>query len=159
MLEAIRSFFRSSMSPGAEEPRDAESQTDIRLAACALLLELAHADDELSAEERGHIEGAVRRHFGVDAAQVERLLELAEAERKQAVDLWQFTSLIDRFYTLGQKTLLAEIMWGIVYADGELAEREHYLMRKISHLLHIQPGYLAEARQRVRERGETNRPD
>ena len=151
MLDAVRRFFQTSMN-AEDEPVSGKEAPDLKLAACALLLELAHADDEFSDEERKHVESAVRRHFGVDPHQAEELLGLAEAERRQAVDFWQFTSLIDRHYSLAQKTLLAEIMWGLVYSDGGLAEKEHYLMRKISHLLHIKPGYLAEARKRVKER-------
>lgn len=151
MLDAIRRFFQSSMT-GDEDAESPEEAPDLKLAACALLLELAHADDAFSDEERTHVESAVRRHFGVAQDQAEELLALAEAERRQAVDFWQFTSLIDRHYSLAQKTLLAEIMWGLVYSDGELADKEHYLMRKFSHLLHIKPGYLAEAQKRVKKR-------
>lgn len=159
MLDAIRSFFTSTMTP-EESPEAEESaarpepEPDLRLAACALLLELAHADEEFTEEEREHVESAVRRHFGLDPDDAERLLDLAEAERREAVDLWQFTNLIDESYSLGQKTLLAEVMWGLVYADGELAQKEAHLMRKISYLLHLKPGYLAEARKRVKRRRE-----
>jgi uncharacterized tellurite resistance protein B-like protein len=45
--------------------------------------------------------------------------------------------------------VLAEAMWGIVLADGELANREDYLMRKISHLIGLKSGYLAEAKRRL----------
>ena len=153
MLDAIRKFFGSSMSPSTEaEPQRARK--DIRLAACALLLELAHADDEFTEDERQHLESAVRRQFGLDAAEAERLLELAEQERAQAVDLWQFTNLIAESYSIGQKVVLAEIMWGLVYSDGELAGREDYLMRKICNLLRLEPGYLAEARRRAEGGGD-----
>lgn len=146
MLESIRSFFRTSMSPPDEATPAAR---DLRLAACALLLELAHADEAFSQEERRHVESAVRRQFGLEQAEAERLLALAEEARAQAVDMWQFTSLIAEHYSLGQKMVLAEIMWGLVYSDGRLAQREDYLMRKISNLLRLEPGYLAEARKRV----------
>ena len=139
MLDAIRSFFRSSMVPAEAEPDGTDTRPDLRLAACALLLELAYADDEFTADERDHLESA------------ERLLDLAEQERRQAVDLWQFTNLIADQYSLGQKTVLAEIMWGLVYSDGDLAGKEDYLMRKICNLLRIKPGYLAEARKRVED--------
>ena len=45
--------------------------------------------------------------------------------------------------------VLAEVMWGLVYADGQLAKHESYLMRKLSSLLELRPGYLAEARKRA----------
>ena len=150
MLESIKQFFRSSMSP----PTRAEPgvvNKDIRLAACALLLELAHADDEFTEDERQHLESAVRRQFGLDTGEAEKLLELAQESRAEAVDLWQFTNLIAENYSTGQKMVLAEIMWGLVYSDGDLASKEDYLMRKICNLLRLEPGYLAEARKRVAE--------
>jgi len=147
MLNSIKRFFSSSMSP-APEADEGSAKKDIRLAACALLLELAHADDEFTDDERQHLESAVRRQFGLDAAESTKLLELAQEARDEAVDLWQFTNLIAENYSTGQKMVLAEIMWGLVYSDGELASKEDYLMRKICNLLRLEPGYLAEARQR-----------
>lgn len=147
MLNAIKNFFSSSMTPSSESP-DPSGAKDIRLAACALLLELANADDEFTDDERQHLESAVRRQFGLDADEAEKLLELAQKERDQAVDLWQFTNLIAENYSTGQKMVLAEIMWGLVYSDGDLASKEDYLMRKICNLLRLEPGYLAEARKR-----------
>ncbi|MDH3205204.1 MAG: TerB family tellurite resistance protein [Gemmatimonadota bacterium] len=149
MLEAIKNFFGSSMSPPAAGAESAAAREDIQLAACALLLEIAHADSEFSDEERQHVELAMRRHFDMAGPEAERLLQLAEAERVQAVDLWQFTRLIANGYSVGQKMVLAEIMWGLVYADGELKAKEDYLMRKIFSLLRLEPGYLAEARRRM----------
>ena len=153
MLDSIKSFFSSSMAGTDASGSEAERE-DARLAACALLLELAHADDEFTASEQDHLEGAVRREFGLDESRAAELLELARAEREKAVDLFQFTRLIDEHFSLGQKMVLAEAMWGLVYADGTLANREDYLVRKISNLLHLKPGYLSEARQRVEERRE-----
>ncbi len=147
MLQAIKNFFATSMTPPAEEEASTGTK-DIRLAACALLLELANADDEFTDDERQHLESAVRRQFGLDAPEATKLLELAQKEREEAVDLWQFTNLIAENYSTGQKMVLAEIMWGLVYSDGDLASKEDYLMRKICNLLRLEPGYLAEARQR-----------
>ena len=150
MLDTIKNFFRSSMSPSTDADAS-DAKKDIRLAACALLLELAHADDEFTDEERSHLQSAVRRQFGLDQAHAEKLLALADEARSQAVDLWQFTNLIAENYSLGQKMVLAEIMWGLVYSDGDLASKEDYLMRKISNLLRLEAGYLAEARRRVED--------
>ena len=153
MLDAIKSFFKSSMSPPAKDEAHA-SRKDIRLAACALLVELAHADDEFTEDERKHLESAVQRQFGLEQPEAQKLLALAEQERRQAVDLWQFTNLIAENYSTGQKMVLAEIMWGLAYSDGKLAGREDYLMRKICNLLRLEAGYLAEARKRA----EIDRP-
>ena len=150
MMESIRRFFMANMAE-AEEGGDGAQPADLRLAACALLLELAYADDEFTDEEREHLESAVRRQFGLDQDQAAGLIDLAEQQRAQAVDLWTFTNLVAEHYSLGQKMVLAEAVWGLVYSDGELASREDYLMRKISGLLRLEPGYLAEAKKRVEE--------
>ena len=151
-MESIKQFFFQHIAT-PEEAETEESEVkpeDLRLAACALLLELAHADNQFSTSERAHLEGAVRREFGLDEKEAEELIRLAEEERRSAVDLWSFTNLIAEHFSLGQKMVLAEAMWGLVYADGELGSREDYLMRKISGLLRLEPGYLAEARKRMK---------
>ena len=58
--------------------------------------------------------------------------------------------------------VLAEAMWGLVLADGDLAGREDYIMRKISGLLGLKPGYLSQARRRhqsAREGTSRNDPE
>jgi uncharacterized tellurite resistance protein B-like protein len=156
MLNDIRKFFQQRMHPVAEDQQasdPASSSVDrTTLAACALLVELAHADEEFSAAERDHLESALVRHFGIAAEDVASMIAMAETENRQAVDHFQFTRLISEHYDLPQKLVLAEIMWGLVAADGTVAEHEAYLVRKISNLLDIEPGYLSEARRRAAER-------
>ena len=147
MLDAIKSFFGSSMTPPAGEKELGDE--DIRLAACALLIELAYSDDEFTEEERRHVTSAVRRQYGLDEDHAEALIKLAELARGEAVDLYQFTKLIKANYSLGQKMVLMEVMWGLVYADGELSSHEGSLLRKVCNLLDLSPGYLADAKKRV----------
>jgi uncharacterized tellurite resistance protein B-like protein len=155
MLDSIRKFFNRTMQLDTagvtDDDPDAELAERHRLhvAACALLLELAHADDEFTDTERDHLEAVIRRHLDLDQETAQSLLELAEEERKSAIDLYQFTSLIRDNYDLGQKTLLAEIMWGVVLADGRVERHESYLLRKIANLLDLKPGYLSQARKRA----------
>ncbi len=147
MLDSIRSFFGASMAP--ESPEEEVGEEDVRLAACALLIEIAHADDDFTEDERQHLTSAVRRQYGLEDEEAEQLIELAEQARASAVDLWQFTKLIKQNYSLGQKMVLVEVMWGLVYADGELSSHEESLMRKVCHLLDLAPGYLAHVRKKV----------
>jgi uncharacterized tellurite resistance protein B-like protein len=156
MIESIRRFFARTMETQpatAEAARDAEETERHRLhvAACALLLELAHADETFTDRERSHVEAAVRRHLDLDEEAAQSIIELAEQERRSAIDLYQFTSLIRDHYDLAQKTLLAEIMWGVVLSDGEIHKDESYLLRKIANLLDLQPGFLSHARKKAVE--------
>jgi uncharacterized tellurite resistance protein B-like protein len=157
MIESIRKFFARTMESapaaaadaGADgEAAEAERQR-LHVAACALLLELAYADDAFSDGERVHVASAVRRHLALDEQAADELIALADEQRRNAIDLYQFTSLIRDQYDDGQKTLLAEIMWGVVLADGDIHADEDYLMRKIANLLDLEPGYLSYARKQA----------
>lgn len=157
MIDSFRQFFAERMAPPgkanghAQIDRDAaeEERQRLHVAACALLLEIAYADDKFSDAERTHISAVMQRHFDLDEETASALIEMAEAERNRSIDLYQFTKLIRDNYDLGQKTLLAEIMWGVVLTDGEVARHESYMLRRIANLLNLEPGYLASARKRV----------
>ena len=147
MLEGIRRFVteRLALKPAVEPA--ASGPERVQLAACALLLELAHADGEFSPPEQEHIQRTVVRHFGLDDATAAELIRLAESERRQSLDHFQFTRLIAEQYDLGQKMVLAEIMWGVILADGKLSDHETHLVRKMASLMQLAPAYLAEARR------------
>lgn len=157
MLDSIRAFFAQNAQPreaGRDEAPPGDATDPIQVAACALMLELAYADDEFSDVEQNHIQDALMRHFDIPAETARELMSLAERERRAAVDLFQFTSLIVSNYDEGQRMVLAEILWALVYSDGTIARHEDYLMRKLANLLELKPGYLATARRRAREQQE-----
>ena len=162
LLDTIRSMLGAGPAAGAAR-RQAPEVDPIHLAACALLLEIAYADGEFSPPERAHLERVLARQFALSPEDGRRLIALAEEERTRAVDDFHFTRVLDRSYDLGQKMVLAEIMWGMVLADGKVADHEQYLARKIANLLDLEPGYLAAARAAAREaaeqRGDERRGD
>lgn len=147
MLDALRSLFASR--PRAEAEPAAGAADPIQLAACAVLLEVAHADDAFTEDERRHIEEVIMRHFDLDQESARRLMAVAEEARREAVDLHQFVAVLTRHYDEGQRVLVAELIWRIVYADGKLSEHEALLARKLAFMLDLPPGYLAEARRRA----------
>jgi len=141
MLDSIRAMF------GGQETEQTNADVDpVHLAACALLLEIAYADGEFTEPERKHLEQVLARHFGLSPDDGAKLMAIADEERRKSVDHFRFTSVLQKSYDLGQKMVLAEVMWGLVLADGQIAEHEHYLTRKISNLLDLGPGYLSTAK-------------
>jgi len=149
MFEALKSLF-AKHSPAAAAS-GADPDRALKVAACALLLEMAHADEEFTEAEREHIEVLVARHFALDDETTREILAAAERERRDATDLHQLTSVINRHYDEGQRLLLSELLWRVVYADGKLSEHEDYLAQKLASLLDLRPGYLAEARKRAQQ--------
>ncbi len=152
MLEAIRRFLAGAAgAAGAPGPDSAvpTAEEELRVAACALLLELAHSDDTFSPEEQRLIEEALGRHFGLSAEEGRGLMALAEERRREAIDLHGFTRIVSTRYDEGQRMVLAELMWRVVDADGVLSRHEDGMMQKIAHLLDLRPAYLAAARKRA----------
>jgi uncharacterized tellurite resistance protein B-like protein len=146
-MDSFKKFFSQRMQPGGDgENGHAAKVEPLHVAACALLLELAYADDVFTEDERNHIHAILMRHFALDYDTAQELMDLADAERKRSVDVFQFANLVRTSYDVGQKTVLAEIMWGLILTDGEIARHESYMLRKIANLLDLEPGYLSKAR-------------
>lgn len=148
MLTQIKRFFDRNLLPGATGEGDAEHA--LRLAVGALLLEVVRLDGEVRAEERKAVETAVLEHFDLTSGEAEELLQLAENERREATDYYQFTSLINRHYTPERKIELIERLWSIAYSDQTLHQYEEHLVRKIADLLYVAHGDFIAAKLRAR---------
>ena len=149
MLDSIRDFFDRRIRASAQQPVD--DHHAIQLATAALLVEVARSDSESTADERDAVLRAVREKFELSAEEAARLIELAEAEVRQANDYFQFTSLVNRHFTQQQKQRVIELMWQVAYADAELSAHENHLMRKIADLLHITHGDYIAAKMRAQQ--------
>ena len=134
MIDAIRQFFSEHIE-GNEAVEDTEHE--LRLAAAALMYETAMADYDLGQEEQTLIQKLVSEQFELTKTEADELLTLAQSQVKDATDLHGFTRLINRNWTLEERTLLVDRMWQVVYADRRLDDHEVHLMRKIQRLLHI----------------------
>jgi uncharacterized tellurite resistance protein B-like protein len=148
VLESLRSFF----SGGRSSTPAAPASDPIAVAACALLLEMAHADAELTGEERERIARHAREDLGVAPDDVREMLRLAEEARRESVDLYQFTKLVTEGFSRDQRLRLIEAIWGVVYSDGVLTAVEGQLARRIAELLGFQHPEVQAARERVAAR-------
>lgn len=134
MLNQIKLFFTQHIALSASENTLEEK---LQLATVVLFLEMMYMDDKVDPKEQDVILSLVHQNFSLTAEQATSLIELAEQQRKQATDYFQFTSLINKEYSLEQKVRLIESLWKIAFIDGILDMNEEYLVRKIADLLHV----------------------
>ena len=144
-IEAIRAFLAGKPAQGGGPPRP----DPVVIAACALLLEIAHADDVFRPEERERIARHIRDEMGVPDRELQDVLRLAEEERRGSVDLYQFTRLVAEHLSREQRLKLVEAIWGVVYSDGSLSEVESHLARRIAELLGFQHPEVQAAKETV----------
>jgi uncharacterized tellurite resistance protein B-like protein len=144
MLEGVRSFFLARLSHPEGEP----SPDRVAIAACALLLEIAHADG-FGPEEKASILRALREDLGVADEDVQQVVQLAEDARRDSVDLYQFTRLVAENFSTEQRRRLVEAIWRVVYADGTLSALENHMARRIADLLGFQHPEIQEIKERV----------
>jgi uncharacterized tellurite resistance protein B-like protein len=148
MLKSIRDYFEDRISAPAA---DASARHGIELATAALLVEVVRADAKSDPAETEAVLRAVREKLGLSADEAESLVQLAEAEVRQATDYFQFTSLINQHFDQPQKQRVIELMWQVAYSDGELVAHENHLLRRIAELLHIAHGDYIAAKMRARD--------
>jgi uncharacterized tellurite resistance protein B-like protein len=146
MLNQIKLFFEQHLALSAPENI---SEDKLQLATVVLFLEMMHMDDKIEENEQEIILSLVQQNFSLTAEQAASLMELAEQQRKQATDYFQFTSLINKEYSLEQKVRLIESLWKIAFVDGVLDMNEEYLVRKIADLLHVPHTAFIMAKNRV----------
>lgn len=147
-IEAIRAFLSSKSRKGDERPRP----DPVTVAACALLLEIAHADDVFVPEERERIARHIRDEMHVSEDELQEVFRLAEEERRESVDLFHFTQLLRENLSRDQRLRLVEAIWGVVYSDGVLTAVEGQLARRIAELLGFQHPEVQAVRERVAAR-------
>lgn len=156
MLDQIRSFFHGKMHTAAE-PSGGSRQGRLALATAAILLEMAHADSEFGSVDKQNILDLLREYFDLSEGDSAQLMVLAEAERQDSLDIWQFTNLINQHYGKDEKRDLLEILWRIIYADGKVGMHEDYLIRKLNNLLNMDHSDMIAAKFRVQQSMNKNK--
>lgn len=148
MLTKIKDFFNNNASLTADNSSD-KKENKIQVAACALLVEMASIDNEFSETERKGIISILEKEFGLAEVMAKEVMELAGEQLKGSVDVWQFTSLINKNYSPQEKMQLIELVWKVVYADGHLDKHEDYLVKKLSRMLNLSHKEMIDAKLKV----------
>jgi uncharacterized tellurite resistance protein B-like protein len=154
MFESFRKFL-PEVSEGSRHPTHFE-HNDYRLAAAALLVHTAEIDGNMSDLERDQVHAVVKRQFGLDEATTDELVAEATEAEHEAVDLYHFTSLINRSLDADGRRRIVEMMWEIIHADGRVTDFESNLMWRVADLLGISSRERIELGQRVASRRGTD---
>lgn len=151
MLKKLNSFL-STFIP-APDANFSPAHT-LQLATAVLLIEIMQSDAECAFEEQAAILNILKAQFRLSDAEVQALVERGQQASRNANDLYQFTSLINRELSLPEKIQIVEYLWQVAYADGSLSAHENHLMRRLVDLLHISHGDNIAAKMRAKGNGK-----
>jgi uncharacterized tellurite resistance protein B-like protein len=151
MLEGFRQFISEMLAPAGDGQRVFDD-TDYRLAATALLIHVAAIDGEPSAAEKRKLHSLIESRFGLDPGSADQLIATATLVEGEAVDLYHFTSIIMRTVDEPGRLRIVEMMWELVYADGQVSEFEDNVVWRAADLLGVSSRDRIELKHRVAAR-------
>jgi uncharacterized tellurite resistance protein B-like protein len=145
MLDTLKKFFADIGTQPAARFED----NDYRLAAAAILVHVISVDGAESDEEHSALRTVLKSRFELDDPEIDELVEAATQADRNAIDLYQFTSLLNRTLDEDGRLRIVEMMWQLVYADGRVNEFEDNVIWRAADLLGISSRQRITLRRRV----------
>jgi uncharacterized tellurite resistance protein B-like protein len=153
MLTKLRQFISEVVAPAVPEQLTFDAD-GCRLAATALLIHVISLDGEPTDVEKRKLHALLETRFGLDAGTADRLIAQATLVEGEAVDLYHFTSVIMRSVDEAGRIRIIEMMWELVYADGNVTEFEENVVWRAADLLSVSSRDRVNLKRQVAE-GQT----
>lgn len=145
MLDQIRAFL-GGLRDGGQTTPDA-SNPDV--AAVALFFHVIGADGVIDEIESDKLRSLIAQEYDLSGAEMRKLIEAGEQADREAVDLFQFTSILNRSLEADAKVHFIELLWNLAYADGYRHELEDHVVWRIADLMGVSSRDRVLARQRA----------
>ncbi|MHA1597840.1 MAG: TerB family tellurite resistance protein [Alphaproteobacteria bacterium] len=147
MMKRLKALLAGNAS-ATDEAAHAEK---LRLATAALLMEAACMDGHIDEAETATIVTLLEGHFGLTADEAAELAEAGRKEVSESNELYGFTRVIKDNFDHDERIGMIEMLWRVVYADGQLHDYEANLLRRVTGLIYVSDRDSGEARKRVLE--------
>lgn len=148
MIDIFKRFFGNGAADGMAAAEKNREHAAI-VAVCALFLEMGRIDETFTQEEMARVLLLLKNKYGLSEEEAEALVEEADRELEESVDLWQFARVVNEQFSNQEKEALVRRLWRIVYVDGKMDMYEHYLMNKLTNLLRLSPKQVIDAKIQV----------
>lgn len=126
------------------------------LALAVLLVRVARADQDYSAEETSRIDAILAKRHGLSPDGAAELRAEAEEIESRAPDNVKFTRILKDDVAYEERAGLVEALWEVILSDDFRHYEENAFMRLVAHLLGVSDRDSGFARQKVeRARRET----
>lgn len=151
MFDRIKKFIEDLVEADEKRLQKGFAADDHRLAAAALLVHVISVDGTIDESEKVKMRSVLQRHFDLNSAQTDELLEEARKRDLEAVDLYGFTSVLKRKLDEDGRMHIVEMMWEMVYADGIVHEFEDNTVWRTAELLGVSTRDRIKLKQKVEQ--------
>ena len=145
MLKSFLDLFKQHVD---QEP---DAEATLELATAALLYEVVHADASVNEEEELKVSLLLKDQFGIEEKELLALMKSGADNAREAVDLVQFTRVINDHYSLEQRTEMLHKMWLVAFADNHLDMHEEHIIRKIADLMHVPHSLFIQSKLKAKD--------
>jgi len=125
------------LAPTFDRFQEKAPRMAIELATAVLLIEVARADHVVEDEEIQVIRRLLLDRLSLCEEEIDTLLQQAGEEADHLVSLQHITRMMNEQLSQQDKLRVIELMWQVVFADGEKHHYEEYLIRQVADLLYI----------------------
>lgn len=146
ILAKIGSIFGDNADESDKQINKIDAE---KLAAAALMVEVAVQDGEFDDVERHAIENTLTHKLNLSSEDAKELLNQAVDKQSQSIQILSFTREIKNHFDEEGRIHIMEMLWTVVFADGEEDNYESNLMRRIAGLLYISDKQSGEIRKKV----------
>ena len=152
MFTALVSFLEKHLGPVGSEADGSVPHDELRMAAAALIVEMARADFDEAEVELERARDLLAERYALSPADAVELIQAAQEESDHSASLFRFTHLVNQHLDPGEKLAVMAMLWDVAYADGRLDKHEDALMHKLADLLYVPLTDLMREKEAARQR-------
>ena len=149
MLTQISTWMREFAS---QNTAIADDEIKLARAIAALLVEAAMADGNIDEIEHAHIRHMLATQLDLSADDADAMLAQSLTSHEDRIEIHSLTRHIRYDTDAADRSVILEMVWMVVLADGSLDAHESQLMRRLAGLLFVNDVESGLAAPRARHR-------
>ena len=149
MLEYLKDALLGSKK---SEKKPQKITDPVKLASAALLARAAWLDGKLDAAEEVALNRLMVERFSINEEEAKEIIAEATEDVDNGNDIYKYTKVVRNSFDNSERVALMEMLWQLVYSDGELHDFEATLMRRLAGLLYVDDRESGAARKRALEK-------
>jgi len=147
----MKNFLQQFLNLEPGHASDEDLEHTLHVATAVLLVEVVRADFIVQDSEKASLRHLLARQFKLSGQQLDALLGEAVADADKLVSIQHVTRLLNEHYEHAMKVRVVEMMWQLVYADGDKDHYEEHLIRQVAELLYLSHTEFIQARLKAEE--------